>query len=381
MIKMKIAEIFPNYTKVHNNKDPGQIPFWLKTYGHETMIVTNKCTGNMSIDSCYGVKIIKLPKIQFFNISLSLLFFLLFHSKKIDCIILYHLTINTGICSLLYRFVNKNGIIIVKLDTDGRNWKYSVPLFFKIYRVFCRETKIIPWLVSKTADIIIIESPEGKERILKKYQFFEKRINVLPDGINTNLLTNYKNFILNINKTNKILFVGQIIYRKGIDILLEAFSKLKDLYPEWTVELVGAQKEIQYRQELENLISFFNLQGKVFFTEHLEGELLIRKYLEAEIFCLPSRYENFPITLIEAMFLEIPIVSSNVGCVDYILDYGNAGLIFESEDVEDLTLKLKLFIESETLRRRFAENAKKRCMELFTWDKIVSRLDKLIKNI
>lgn len=378
---MNIVELFPNYSKICNRKDAGQILVWLRKYGHKAILVTNKFQDNISLDDFDGVKVIKLPNFEVLSISLELLYYLVENIRQIDCILLYHLTINTAILSLVYRLFSNKGIIIVKLDTDGRIWKYSVPLFFKIYKLLFGETKIVSYTVCKNADLIIIESPDSKKRILKKYPFFEKKLVVLPNGIDSEQLTCFENLTSNIVRTKKILFVGQIIYRKGIDFLLEAFSRVKDLYPEWTVELVGIQKEIEYRQKLENLISSFNLQGRVFFTNHLEGELLIRKYLEAEIFCFPSRYENFPITLIEAMFLEIPIVSSNVGCADYILDCGNAGLIFESEDVEDLTLKLKLFIESETLRRRFAENAKKRCIELFTWDKIVSHLDKLIKNI
>jgi len=378
---MNIVEIFPNFHKIHINKDPGQIPIWLKKYGHNVTLVTNKTHHNIYLKEFHGVKVINLQRIEIFSISFSLLYYLLRNTKQINCLLLYHLTVNSAIFSLIYLIFARRGVVILKLDTDGRVWECSVPFFFKIYRYFLGETKIVPYIISKTADLLIIESPDARKRILKKYPFFEKKIIVLPNGINKEILTEYKKEIPEISKSKIILFVGQIIYRKGVDILIRAFSQLKDLYPEWRLEFVGRFVELKYKKELDDLVVSLNLQNRVIFSGHLEGQDLIKKYLESEIFCFPSRHESFGLVLLEAMYLGLPIISSNTGCAEYLLDYGKCGLIFEIENIDKLKLRLKDLIENDAFRKELGNRTKTRCLTMFTWNNIVYELNKVITDI
>jgi len=71
----------------------------------------------------------------------------------------------------------------------------------------------------------------------------------------------------------------------------------------------------------------------------------------ADVFCLPSRAEGFSIALIEAMYFGKAIVASNVGASEFVLDNGRAGLIFEKDNLNELTDKLKMLMKSEKSRK------------------------------
>ncbi|MEW6041037.1 MAG: glycosyltransferase family 4 protein [Elusimicrobiota bacterium] len=362
---MQITLLFHNYPKIANTKDPGQILVWLKKYGHNVTLVTNETSENSSLTDFDGVKVIK---------SVSLINYVIKNAKNIDCLILYHLTFNSGIISLFYRIFSKSGLIILKLDSDGRVWERSVPLFFRIYKFLIGETKIIPYIVSKTVNLIIIESPDAKMRILERYHFFNGKLTVLPNGVNADELTLLSKTLTDVKKSKKILFVGQIIYRKGIDLLVKAFSRLKDDYTDWLIELVGPFNEPGYKKELDGLITTSGLTGRVIFLENLKGAQLVRKYVESMIFCFPSRYESFGLVLIEAMYLGLPVIASDIGCSSYILDNGKCGLIVAPENVDELTTALKKLIESVDLREELSIKAKERCDKMFRWGDIVLKL-------
>lgn len=375
---MNIVELFPKYSKTVVNKDPGQIILELRKYGHDVRVVTDKIDANRGLNEFNGVKVIKLPKIEIFSISFGLLYYLLGNSRKIDCLLLYHITINTGLFSLVFRLLSRKGIIVIKLDNDGRVWEHSIPLFFKILRLFLKETRIIPYIISKTSNIIIAESPESRIRIIKRYPFFENKLTVLPNGIDYQTIDKYKGMFPNEKKTNKILFVGSICYRKGIDLLIQAFALLKNSYPGWIIEITGGVLEPEYDRKLRNLITSLNMESRVTFSGHLDAEFLVKKYLESEIFCLPSRHESFGLVILEAMYLGVPVISANAGCAEYLLDYGNSGMIFDRENIDELRFKLKALIENDKLRKEFSEKARKRFLEVFTWDKIINELNNMI---
>lgn len=378
---MNIVEVFPNYQKIHNKKDPGQIPFWLTRCGNKVTIVTdNKTVGSEEFD-LIGIEIVQLPDLKFLGIHLSIVWHILKNTKEIDVLFLFHLTFNTAVLSLLFKFFSKKGIVVVKLDTDGRLYKESIPLFFRIYHILFGETKIVPRVLSYTSDVIFIESPHSKDRILMKYPFLKDKILVLPNGINDEMWMEQKNKVGVMQRDNKILFVGSICYRKGVDILIKAFANVASTYSQWKLDIVGPVVESTYKEYLDKLIYGLGLCGRVIFSWNLDGIELLKKYLECSLLCLPSRYENFPTVIIEAMFLEIPIISSNVGCVDYILDYGKCGIIFESENVNELSLQLNTILSDEQKRKNLSIVAKERVVKLFLWKDICKKMNEKLLDV
>jgi glycosyltransferase involved in cell wall biosynthesis len=379
---MKITALSVYYPERLNRKETGQIIIGLSRLGHDVTLVTNLIPENNNLNELDNIRIIKQRGIRILSIYWNLIYYLIRNSRKIDCLLLYHLTFNTAFASFVYRLCHSRGILVVKLDSDGRVWGPSVPAFLKIYGLVFGQTKIVPRIISRVSDIITTESPESQKRILLRYPFFRKNIRVLSCGVDKELFQDYKEYFAgkNIEKKKKILFAGFVIPRKGIDILINAFAGLKDIYSDWSIEIVGRPMRLSYEKELKELVNRNNLNARVNFAGYLRPPDLIEKYIESEIFCFPSRHESVGLVILEAMFLGIPVISSDAGCAEYFLDNGKCGMIFENGHTDRLAERLKVLMDNGTLRKEIGKKAEERCLALFTWDKIAKQLDVMIKN-
>lgn len=399
--KKKIKNIIlvkKDFTEIHINKDPGQIPFYLSKLGYNVDILTYLSSSNRNLRLRDGVRLVKIKesRFNFFNSMLfPLLLYILRRKEEIDCIISYH-WIRNVIISIIFKLIIKSeGIFIVKMDSDG---KLAGNSFIRASIVW-----FVLRILSFTSDLIIIESPEAKKRMLNRYPWLRNKLVMLPNGINQSMFDELSRSVES-KERKEILYVGRIEYAKGVDLLIKAFSKLKNKYPDWKIVLVG-QIVSSFKEELKRLIFQQDLKDRVELTGPLYGKDLVERYINAKIFCFPSRdgwsfistesvdntvrskvkpilrSESFGLVLVEAMYFNNAVISSDVGAARYVCDYGGAGLIFKPENVEELTRGLDKLIGDEQLRSRLAIKAKARCEKLFNWEKIVEKLHFYIQSI
>lgn len=148
--------------------------------------------------------------------------------------------------------------------------------------------------------------------------------------------TNVKNFKkLNITNTKsvKILFYGQLIERKGIDILIKAFMTIKDSMELFIVGSGQLERDLKQNFSAEN-IHFFDYPG---------DEKAARFFSEATVFVLPSREEVWGLAVNMAMQCGLPVVVSDAcGCASDLVKDGVNGYSFKSESVNDLQKKILL---------------------------------------
>lgn len=371
--------LFPDFTRIDIMKDYGQIPFHLAKLGYTVKILTylNNSNKELQIDK---VELVRMPGINLYHpyfIDFPLLYYISKNRRNIDCIFA-SFTVSNVVISLVYKLL-RNGVFIIKMDSDGRLYRGNL-----VIRTIKRLIgSLIFRLSSFCSNLLIIESPEAMNRLLYIHPWLKKKLVMLPNGVDQDRLEELSKPIEG-QKNKRILSVGRVEYGKGTDLLITAFSRLKDKYPEWTLELVG---EIvpSFKAEIERLIS--NLKGRVALTGPLYGKDLVKEYMQAEIFCFPSRGfhslgpESFGLVLLEAMYFSNAIISSDTGAAEYLLHYGNAGLIFKNGDVDELAIKLEMLIKDENLRKKLARNARLRCEELFDWDKIIKELDCYIRSV
>lgn len=310
---------------------------------------------------------------------LHLLFYLIKNSRNIDCIISYFGNWITLLSGISFKLTKRKGVFVIKMDTDGSYAIKEKNLFRFFYRYFIH--LLFPFFV----DLIIVESPEARNRILKRYWWLKNKIIVLPNGVDTDTYEELEKSIKRSKRSTKkkiILFVGDVISRKGVDLLIKAFSRLEKEYPSYIVKIVGDVKvDPTYKKFLDKLIQSERISKKVIFLGRIGEKELVKEFYKAEIFCLPSRSEGFSIVLIEAMYFGKAIVASNVGASQFVLEKGKAGLIFEKDNLNDLIFKLRLVMKSERLRKFLGKKAHERCIKYFNWSRIVEKLDSYIRKI
>jgi GalNAc-alpha-(1->4)-GalNAc-alpha-(1->3)-diNAcBac-PP-undecaprenol alpha-1,4-N-acetyl-D-galactosaminyltransferase len=149
--------------------------------------------------------------------------------------------------------------------------------------------------------------------------------------------------------------VGRLDPRKGFDLLIRAFDRLRDKYPDWQLTILG---EGDLRTELEDLRAQLQLTDRV----HLPGAVSnVRDYLaQAELFVVSSRVEGFPMGLCEAMACGLPVIATDClsGPRDIIQD-GIDGMLIKTEDLDALTAGLDTLMSDPLKRQQLAKNAPK----------------------
>lgn len=106
----------------------------------------------------------------------------------------------------------------------------------------------------------------------------------------------------------KIVSVGRLVPQKNTRLLIDAFHRICDRYPEVTVTIYGEGPE---RKMLEQLISDLRLEHRVFLPG--ASKKVLQKIRDAALFVMPSDYEGFPNALVEAITIGIPVISTDFG--------------------------------------------------------------------
>jgi len=151
-----------------------------------------------------------------------------------------------------------------------------------------------------------------------------------------------------------VIAAGRLEPQKGFDLLVAAFADVVRTHPDWRLKIYGAGTQ---RHELALEIGRLGLGRSISLegpTEHLEHEMA-----QASIFALSSRYEGFPLTLLEAMSTGLAVAAFDcpTGPRDVITD-GVNGLLVPAADVDALAAALRRLIEEPELRKRCAEAAR-----------------------
>lgn len=171
----------------------------------------------------------------------------------------------------------------------------------------------------------------------------------------------------------RVLYVGQIHYRKGLRYALEAFRRLK--HPNKEFIIVGPKTQ---QTGLENIA----IPDKVSFLGVLKGEELRRQYASANIFVLPSIEEGLALVQSEALIEGLPLlITTNTGGED-IIQNGKEGFIVPPANINALAERMELMAENHGLLESMSFEAANTARSLWSWDDAAENLcNEIIKRI
>jgi glycosyltransferase involved in cell wall biosynthesis len=177
----------------------------------------------------------------------------------------------------------------------------------------------------------------------------------------------------NLFKHKILLFFGRINFKKGLDLLIPAFSQIIQRHKEAVLILAGPDNE-GYGKEVSNWIKEFNLEKHVIFTGMITGDKKIALLADADVFILPSYTENFGIAVVEAMAAGIPVIISNKVNIWREVKQGNAGIVV-SCNVEEIAKACIELLSNESLRLTMGKNGQKIAEDLFSIEKTTIKLE------
>ncbi|MBH2024454.1 MAG: glycosyltransferase [Flavobacteriales bacterium] len=172
-----------------------------------------------------------------------------------------------------------------------------------------------------------------------------------------------------VNSKFSIVYVGRLEKVKNVATLIKAFAKVSDDSKELT--LVGDGRE---RESLEILVGDLGISDKVHFTGF--SSVPSRYLCNAQLFVLPSFSEGFGIAAVEAMFLKIPVLCTNVGGIPEFVTESKTGWLFDPLNIEKLSQKLTYICGLPDLQReKIAEDAYEYVINRFTVEKYITTLE------
>ena len=233
-------------------------------------------------------------------------------------------------------------------------------------------TGIPKHIFNRKADYVIAISKALEEELISSYKYEEESVKLIYNGVRDNKI----NYSINDNSNlmerygvpkSTVLFgfVGSISFRKGVDIIVKAFSHCKHLNIHLIILGNGEKDWLQQllkEYQIENMVTIVPFQDPTDI------------YSMMDILILPSRQEGFPLVPLEAMMMKKPVIRSNIqGAEDQILD-GKNGYVFESENHLDLANIIeKISLDPNSLQN-LGENAYSHALTNFSENSMIDKM-------
>jgi glycosyltransferase involved in cell wall biosynthesis len=207
---------------------------------------------------------------------------------------------------------------------------------------------------------------------------------MIPNGVNPhiyngldrqNLKAFRRKFALPEEKL--VLYVGRLVYEKGIHILINAVPKvLSKVDAKFVIVGSGYMKE-----QLSTIVKSMGLEHKVLFEGFMDEENLVKLQKCADVCIVPSLFEPFGIVALEAMAAKSPVVVSDTGGLSEIVNHDVTGVKVYPNNVDSLAWGITKVLTDNKYSNQLQDNAYKTILEKFNWNKIAQQTKQLYELI
>lgn len=244
-----------------------------------------------------------------------------------------------------------------------------------INTTFLKRHPISRFLLKHLANIYISISKQMTKELVA-LGIPESKITYVPNSIDTNYFKpgNYK-------EKNLLLYVGRISQFKGLHTLIKALEYLKESVH---LVIIGPPAwNTNYYQNLLNLIEKENKKGthEIKCLDAMEQNEIVEWYQKASILILPSFAEGFPVTILEALSCETPVIATPVGGVPEIIKNHETGMLFPPGDAIRLAEAIDYLLENEDVRLKMACEGRKLVKEQYSLENIRKKLCSIYKQL
>jgi glycosyltransferase involved in cell wall biosynthesis len=201
----------------------------------------------------------------------------------------------------------------------------------------------------------------------------KSRIDVVPHGVQNTAVP-----IVKAESFKRILSLGRMHPMKGLDRLIEAWSRLENNFPEWCLDLVGPDEE-GCMADLQALATSLNVR-RVTFRPSLQEMERNECMASAEFFVLPTRSENFALTVAESLMMETPVISTH-GAPWYGLEVEKCGWWIE-HGVDQLAKTMEqAMLLTDGQRHIMGKNGRAWMLRDFVWDSVADKMLNVYKGV
>lgn len=220
--------------------------------------------------------------------------------------------------------------------------------------------------LASVSDAVIAVSKSVKDELVARYNLAPERVHVIHNGVDIG------QFQPSHERRNTFLYIGRQTAHKGLPYLLQAFAKFVRTHEEYELVLMGERLEGGVDPSLIQLSQELGVGDKVKFTGRLPDSKAWRILGRARCLVLPSLVEGFPMTVLEAMASETPLIATNVGGIPEVVQNDRNGLLVPPADPNALVKSMERIAADARLRLRLVEAGKRTCRG-FSWEKVARK--------
>jgi glycosyltransferase involved in cell wall biosynthesis len=278
-----------------------------------------------------------------------------------------------GFLSLSSAFGMKSVAVIHDLNFE--HYPQDIPFIARKYY-----KKYFPLFARKASRIATV-SEFSKQDISQCYNIPPSKIDVVYDGADQlfqPISTDEKNKVKKqyTEGSDYFLFVGALHPRKNIARLLRAFDEFKKSSSS-DIKLLVVGEKMWKTSDIEIVLSYMNFRSEVIFTGRLVSDELAKVMGAALALVFVPYFEGFGIPIVEALYCNVPVITSNVTSMPEIV--GNAALLVDPFSVDSIKEGMLRIYKDESLRDQLIANGKKQ-REKFSWDKTAEKLWECIEK-
>jgi glycosyltransferase involved in cell wall biosynthesis len=185
----------------------------------------------------------------------------------------------------------------------------------------------------------------------------------------------------NIESTFDIIFFAKVCKDKGIEDLLEALANVKKIKPDVSLQVMGDSNK-SYLKFLKNKLKQLDIESNVKFVGFIETQHeLYKQVSHAKICVLPTYHDIIPGTIVESMFMKLPVIAYAVGGIPELNDKGQAIVLVEKNNIQQLSNEIAALLKNESKRNSLAEFAYTYALERFNDSNVVNDIMKAYNEI
>lgn len=228
------------------------------------------------------------------------------------------------------------------------------------------------WMLTYESSEVIVNSNYMKNEVQRLFGLPYDKINVISNGVNLQLFSNVnvdydfrRQYAMDNEKI--ILYVGRLVYEKGIQNLIAAMPKILDRYHDSKLIICGRGGMID---ELREQVKYLGIDNKVYFAGYCDSKKMQKMYKCADVAVFPSTYEPFGIVAIESMLSGTPTIVSDVGGLNEIVEHGITGMKSYAGNSNSIADSVLALLFDPKLCANISQNAIKKVKENYNWAKI-----------
>ena len=220
-----------------------------------------------------------------------------------------------------------------------------------------------------------------KEKLEQLYRFTSDNIVIIPPGVDVHTFCPPKpgERKTETSLPDRYVFcLSRIDSNKGHDLLLNAFDIVRKAIPDVHLVIGGGsprprQRELKILSSMRKIIDAKGMHSRVHIVGYVPDELLAPSYQNSELFVLPSIFEPFGMTALEAMACGKPVIASKLGGITDVISYGENGLLVDPSNIDEFADAMITLLKDRQLAESMGREGCETAQKCFSWEAIAER--------